>query len=157
MRILKSFKAGWSYASLTETLVSLHGIIKYVDLLSPSRTALQSKSRTFCCIALHTMIQTSTVPREALFVGMYGKNQQSFPLTRSFVQKLVIANFWGRKFLLCKDVMPAILNALFCVEYPILTHNKFDTLNVKVWFHAYGRNSRKDWVTIFLINWNTTF
>jgi hypothetical protein len=45
------------------------------------------------------MIQTSTVPREALFVGMYGKNQQSFPLTRSFVQKLVIANFCGRKFL----------------------------------------------------------
>jgi hypothetical protein len=82
-------------------------------------------------------------------------------LTRSFVQKLVIANFCGRKFLPFAfewfDVMPAILNALFCVEYPILTHNKFDTLNVKVWFHAYGPNSRKDWVTIFLISRNTTF
>jgi hypothetical protein len=76
---------------------------------------------------------------------MYGKNQQSFPLTRSFVQKLVIANFCGRKFLpFAFDVMLAILNALFCGEYPILTHNKFDTLNVKVWFHAYGPNSRKD-------------
>jgi hypothetical protein len=109
----------------------------WFSLLSPSRTALSPKSRTFCCIALH-YIQTSTVPREASFVGMYGKNQQSFPLTRSFVQKLVIANFWGRKFLpFAFDVMPAILNALFCVEYPILTHTKFDTLNVKVWFHAY--------------------